>query len=238
MHRQAGSPWAGFFRFHHFRGCAIPEGFTGAPPPQPDWPAIRRAYCGGDGSVATICARFGVSVAQLYRRARKEGWPLRAPRSRPKLRARRGKQQRKPKPPHGSTEKGRIAHSASGPSLAAKPVNVGKPGLQALERRLGLIARLYHAIERKLRMIEERLATEAEPGALESERQARELGALIRSFEKLSEFEEQTRRALEKGEARARQSGDGARGGAESDAERWREEIARRIARLREAGPA
>jgi len=41
---------------------------------QADWVVIRHAYETNDGTIAAICARFGVTKSQLERRYRKERW--------------------------------------------------------------------------------------------------------------------------------------------------------------------
>ena len=45
--------------------------------PAPDWAAIRRAYVSRDASVRDICRNHAIHSQALYRRAGKEGWPLR-----------------------------------------------------------------------------------------------------------------------------------------------------------------
>ncbi len=46
---------------------------------QPDWAALREAYCRNDCTVAELCARFGVTRSRLYHRARTQAWPKRVP---------------------------------------------------------------------------------------------------------------------------------------------------------------
>jgi len=43
----------------------------------PDWPGIESAYRDSDLTVAEIMVLFHISQDQLYRRARREGWPSR-----------------------------------------------------------------------------------------------------------------------------------------------------------------
>lgn len=42
---------------------------------QPDWAAVRQAYCYGDMTVREICHEYGISDRQLYKRKREENWP-------------------------------------------------------------------------------------------------------------------------------------------------------------------
>ena len=45
--------------------------------PGPDWPAIRQAYVSRDTAVRELCRLHGIHSQTLYRKAGKEGWPLR-----------------------------------------------------------------------------------------------------------------------------------------------------------------
>ncbi len=99
----------------------------------------------------------------------------------------------------------------------------------AARRRLDLIARLYEATERKLTMLEARIADTPAASAMESEREARAPGALVRTFEKLTEFEDRARKSVSEIETDAEHDDTTA---AAADAERWRKEIAQRLARI------
>ena len=48
--------------------------------PAPDWAEIARAYRAAERTVAEIAAEHGIAEQTIYRRARREGWPKRAPR--------------------------------------------------------------------------------------------------------------------------------------------------------------
>ena len=112
-------------------------------------------------------------------------------------------------------------------------------GPSAREKNKQLISRLLSAIERKLERIEGRLANAIEMTAADSEREARELGQLIRNFERLTTLDDQEKA----GRARA---GNGASvpksktvvSELNNDADRWRVELAQRIERLRRQWPA
>jgi lambda repressor-like predicted transcriptional regulator len=94
--------------------------------------------------------------------------------------------------------------------------------------RGSVLHRLRAAIERKLEHMEKRLDSETEDGAAASERTAREIGALARSYEKVEALIEASHGA---------RSGSGKRSETAAirveDVEQWRDALAERIARLR-----
>lgn len=108
-------------------------------------------------------------------------------------------------------------------SVRSKPQRRGAHGTN----RAAMIERLYRAIDDNLKRLEARMGSGREISAAESERETRELGAMIRSFEKVTAFatDIENRR---KPAAPERIS--------TADAERMREEIAKRLERLNEAG--
>lgn len=89
-------------------------------------------------------------------------------------------------------------------------------------RRGDIIARLYAALDRKMKEIEQRLDADDATGAADSERDARTLTSLARLYEKIVDLEG----AEEKSEQHGDTSGEG------HDADRQREEIAERLERL------
>jgi len=91
--------------------------------------------------------------------------------------------------------------------------------------RKALIARLYRALEHKMTEFESRLSDGAQT-ATESERDARTLNTMVRLFERLSALEEK---------AAAEESKSGGEGGDDvaADARALREDLARRLERLR-----
>lgn len=60
------------------RSAASPR--APAPAPSPDWAEIARAYRAAERTVAEIAAKYGIAEQTIYRRAKREGWPKRAPR--------------------------------------------------------------------------------------------------------------------------------------------------------------
>lgn len=99
---------------------------------------------------------------------------------------------------------------------------------KASPRREDIIARLYAALDRKMKEIEDRLAGEDEGmSAADSERDARTLTSLARLYEKLSEMEQASEKASTKGEVSQK----------DMNADRQREEIAQRLERLLQGEP-
>jgi hypothetical protein len=92
--------------------------------------------------------------------------------------------------------------------------------------------RLRDLIERKLEQLEERLMSDESDSPADSERQARELGTLIRNHARLEQMEEAAARQAAIGGGKSGENGN--RGEEGDDAERWRKELAERIARLRQ----
>ena len=126
--------------------------------------------------------------------------------------------------------------------LSAESIAKRKPwtkrGPTAREKKIQLKSRLLLAIERKLERIEDRLAHAIEMTAADSEREARELGQLIRNFEKLTTLDDQEKAALKAQKPAASARSKGATAETNNDADRWRQELAKRIERLRRQWPA
>ncbi len=163
-----------------------------------NWAEIRRAYEAGPEAVTHLAERFSVPAGRIYRRAKKERW--RRPAARPLQDS--GAAGR---PPEGLTE-----------SRRNRPVN-----------KQMMIARLYKAIDQKLKKLEARMGSDRDISAADSERETRELGVMIRSFEKITEFATEI-------ENRRQSSAPGRVSAA--DAERMRAEIAERLERLHAQG--
>ncbi|MDX2259418.1 MAG: hypothetical protein NW205_10940 [Hyphomicrobiaceae bacterium] len=94
-----------------------------------------------------------------------------------------------------------------------------------------LTERLLAAIELKLTLWEKRMTSGAETSAADSEREARELASMIRSYEAVAEL-------AAPGKPRADANDGSATHGSPADAERRREEIAQRLERLFQHGQA
>lgn len=172
-----------------------------------NWAEIRRAYEDGPETVANLAARYAVSVRRIYSRAKAEDWLRRA--------------SQEPK-----SSKGRKAERPS----AAERQETGIPKAQGRPRRVtrkAMIARLYRAIDDKLKQLEARMSSGSEISAAESERETRELGVMIRSFEKVTEFATEIENRRKTAAPERISAG---------EAERMRNEIAERLERLNGQG--
>lgn len=168
------------------------------PVAETNWAEIRRAYEAGPEAVTRLSERFSVPAGRIYRRAKKERW------------------RRPVQPP------------LSDPGAAGAPSR-GHPG-EGYNRSVNkqmMIARLYKAIDENLKRLEARMGSDRDVSAADSERETRELGVMIRSFEKVTEFATEIENR--------RQSAAPERVNA-ADAERMRAEIAERLERLHAQG--
>jgi len=108
-------------------------------------------------------------------------------------------------------------------------------GAGGASRRAGIIARLYAALDQKMREIENRIERTSRIGAEEltaadSERDARTLTALARLFEKLTDLDGAESDSINKTNWE-----EGHLTGKEIDAERFRRDIADRLTRMLKA---
>jgi type IV secretory pathway VirB10-like protein len=173
---------------------------------QPDWSEIRRLFAAGAPTLARIAERYGVSVQRITRRARKDGWPARSVR------------------PSGATKRppGKPARDTS-----SVPVS--------LKARRTLVRRLYKAIDTKLKQMERRMAHDmatddgtSDTTAADHERDTRAIGALIANLSRVTEIEAD----LERLPGSAKPADQQADRQLADEAERFRREVAERLARL------
>lgn len=181
---------------------------------EPDWPAIRRLYLEGKLSVASIAKQYGVSIRRIYHRGSQEGWPRRG---QPAAR-------RRDAPALASAVRpGRLKESEA------------EAAAQSLRARRALVRRLYKAIDTKLQQMERRMAQDmaadeqtSDTTAADHERDTRAIGALIANLSRVTEIEadiERTPGSASPADNRAdRQLAD--------EAERFRRDVAERLARL------
>ena len=155
-----------------------------------DWLKIREAYEADGEAVTQICTRYGVSTGALYKRAKVENWPQRS------------KAKKKP-----------IKTNKIKPT--AKTGEKGSP--EKVERRQ-LIDRLYQAFEKQMSDFELQNASTTDDGI--NEKDARTLGSLARTLEKLIELKSE-----EEGGSQTQNQ--------EVDIERLREKLAQRLERMR-----
>ncbi|MBU1212970.1 MAG: hypothetical protein KJ587_17120 [Alphaproteobacteria bacterium] len=166
------------------------------------WADIRCAYEKGEETVSQIAARLAVSAGAIYRRARRDGW------------ARRSQQQRNHRTKAATAKPCRTQTTTGDATRRPRQDAASAPGL---------ITRLYNAMDAKLKRLEARMDSHEELTAAESERETRELGSMIRSFEKVTAFAA----VLEEREKPSKRKHVAA-----GDAERMREEITQRLGRL------
>jgi len=191
------------------------------------WAEIRRAYLDCSETIAQIAERTGVSVRNIQRRVKAEDWPRRSQRRSVAQGA--GKRT-------GDREVSRKADGRDGVGrggvqlrAALNGTEPGRTARQASAKPMHVIKRLYRALDLKLTKLEQRMQASDELTAADSEREARELSSMIRSFEKVTEV------AAEIDKSR-KQAGRRGRTVRAEDAERMRSEIAERIERLRTTG--
>lgn len=204
----------------------------------PDWVAIRRAYEETDAPVASICVAHAIDRKALSNAARRHGWRRKHPRPFPAGRL------RVPDAPGQSVGPIlSIPASPTGPSPdAASPPPAQIPSTTpnaappSPDRRR-LLDRLVAAISLKLEQLERRMQDDLgliergeAPTSTDHEKETRAIGALIDNLGKITEIEGGLDR-----HGPAGKSADAS--GIADDAERWRRELAERLARIVEASP-
>jgi hypothetical protein len=165
---------------------------------------LRRLWLETAEAPSAIASRFGLAHQTVVLAARRHGWGARPLIEAVAPRSRRGA---------GRTPPSKCKDPGSRRTVP-KP-----PGA-----RRDFVARLYGAIDMKLKTIEERMMSDEPSSPADTERDVRALGTLIRNIEKLHEFDDQLSRG------RPGQSATGPATAA--DAERCRHELAQRIERL------
>lgn len=166
------------------------------------WAEARRLYATGTLSQAAIAAMLGLSAGRIRRRAKREGWVRQDPAGR--------RRQAKARP--------------TGPVAATRRAE-GKVTRAARCPRAVVVERLYLAIDAKLKRLEARMRSGKALSAADSERETRELGTMVRSFEKVTELAADIDRSQQS-------PATGRAGVTAADAERMRREIAERLERL------
>ncbi|MFN3744479.1 MAG: hypothetical protein ACK4TL_07220 [Hyphomicrobiaceae bacterium] len=196
---------------------------------EPDWPQIRRQYAAGALTLARIAERHGISVQRLARRARKEGWPAR--RRRPPGTGESPLRKAGGKAPTTAVRKGPRPRAAQ----SAPEGRRRETGATSLKARQALVRRLYKAIDTKLKQMERRMAHDmatnegsSDRTAADHERDTRAIGALIANLSRVTEIEADLER-LPESASPTDQHGDRQLA---DEAERFRREVAERLARL------
>lgn len=201
-------------------------------PDLPDWAEIRRLYVASGLTVSGIAERHGIPVRRLHARARADGWPRRSDH--------RPKPKPKPKPSAAAvpSDSGRSITKAKPPDPPlARPAPARKASsgrnTSSLKARRTLVRRLYRAIDTKLQQMETRMAKDiaaggdtADASAADHERDTRAIGTLIANLSRITEIEADLERASDATPA----SPDAA--SLADEAERFRRDVAERLARL------
>lgn len=136
-----------------------------------DWAAIARHYASGTATVAEICARFGITRAALYRRARREGWPKR------------------------STRKASARAASAKPKAAAKRAPAAQRRRDMIARLYQALDQKMQLIEERIAQSAGHAGDAMPVSAADNERDARTLNALFRLFERLTEMDDRLRGA-------------------------------------------
>jgi len=168
------------------------------------WSQIERLWREGVESPRAIGARFDVSHQKISAMARRHGWG-----------------------PRGSQPRDGVREPVGAATLTRperSPATTPRASARGERSRRAIIERLFGAVDTKLRAIERRIADGGDAAPADSERTTRSLNTLIRTLDKLEQYERQLGK-----QAAAKL---GKQGGAHDDPERRREELARRIERL------
>ena len=211
----------------------------------PDWAAIRHGYEATDAAVADIATAAGVSRSELEKVRKREKWIRQKPRGvfplrRPKVPAVPSDAPASPasepanKPaniPAGNpATPPQLTRPASPPPVVAPRPRAGKPKSSPNTRR-DLLARLVAAISLKLEQLERRmakdladLASSEAATATDHERETRAIGALIDNLGKVTE--------MESGLDRSAGAGKSAASDIAGEADRYRRELAERLAKI------
>jgi hypothetical protein len=191
--------------------------------------SVACTYVAGVLTLARIAGGHGVSVQRIARRARNEGWPVR-PRRTPGTRD---------GPPRKSDGKSAATAIRKQPLPgAARPVPKGgqlEAAATSLKAQQALVRRLYKAIDTKLKQMERRMAHDmatkegsSDTTAADHERDTRAIGALIANLSRVTEIKADLER-LPGSTSPANQQADRQLA---DEAERFRREVAERLARL------
>jgi type IV secretory pathway VirB10-like protein len=205
---------------------------------QPDWSEIRRFYLDGEFAIAAIAERHGVSAQRITRRAQRERWPPRPPRRRTSATSKpRGKSDAKSATPSPSDPAATAPRPKSRPK---RPTVATGSTARSFRARRALVRRLYTAIDTKLQQMERRMAHDmateqgsSDTTAADHERDTRAIGALIANLSRVTEIEAELERIP--GTAAVPAAQQGARDAEHQladEAERFRREVAERLARL------
>jgi hypothetical protein len=190
-------------------------------PDSPLWEDIRRAYETSPETVAEIAIRFGVRAKDVSARANVSGsgWQLRE-RGTAALAIANAK--RAAKSLEATLPAGITADPEPATSAQLKATNGGG----TLTHRKAIIKRLYNVLDAKLTEVEARIALQKKLTGPDTERESRQLANLIKTFEKLTELSDAPAKTTKPNAAITDQGQD--------DAERLRQDLLERFARLQQ----
>jgi len=98
-----------------------------------------------------------------------------------------------------------------------------RPGTKGTyDQRRRMIERLFKTLEAKLSSLEERMATQGSGTSADADREARDLSAIVRNFEKVADADDKLKRRIKRRRPET----------VAADSDRIRDEIAQRLARL------
>ena len=219
------------------------------------WEDIKHAYIHGRETVPQIAVRFRCGQSTIRRRCNRDRWPLRSAQPDYKPFAGRGAQ---------VSLSPTVGEVGSGGATSSRPVvhpDLDQPlaaSAPTLTPRAARIARIYATLDTKLAQIATHIVLSRSRTLADSERETRMLGVLIRNLEKITQFEATfahphplpasavsptgavaaTGSTGPIGPNGAHHAGAAARTVADAgaDADRWRREIAGRLAGLQSPG--
>ncbi len=176
------------------------------------WDDIRHAFEHSDETVEVIARRFAVTAGQISYRAKARGWTPR-PSGAEALAIANAKRR-------AGLTRPSYAEPLAAPEQKAKRVS------GSLTHRQAIITRLYEVIDAKLLDIERRIKSDRTLESSEAEREAREIGTLIKNFEKLTELSDAHD---------IRTARDSATDTSTDNSERLRQDLIQRLERIRAA---
>lgn len=204
---------------------------------------VRYAYCQTSASIAEICTRFDLTPSRLRALRIAEGWP-----ARPSAVAANAKRHRLDDKRRDVTSGGEPIVEWAGEQSSPRPATPSASPIRQVRPvgRVGMVRRLYHAIDLKLTQLERQMTNNPDTTAADHEREVRALSTLIQTFERMLEFDPASRAAQAVTDHRSESSRSGPHraGGnrndpagtlaGSADAERLRREIMERVERVME----
>lgn len=195
------------------------------------WAEIARLWRESSEPVSRIGARFGVSHQKIVARARQALWPPRAGSSEcGALNEMPGAVGSAAATLHdhdtGRATRGRSGLPSERAAVECTPAGRLRSKQDRSAARRAMVERLFDAMDKKLSAIERRIEGGGDATPADSERTTRALNTLVRSLEKLADYEGKISNAKVAGRKNGKRRKDA------DDPERRRHELAGRIERL------